>query len=58
MHFEDTTPLPIGTPGSPTTVAAPTRSAFQQDLVVIRVRARCAWAALPGAVQVINSVGW
>ena len=58
IHSEDTTPLAIGTAGSPPTVAAPTRSAFQSDLIVIRVRARCAWAALPGAVQFIETVGW
>jgi hypothetical protein len=58
VHFEDTTPLAIGTAGSPATVAAPTRSAFQHDLIVLRVRARCAWAAVPGAVQVIENVGW
>lgn len=59
VHFEDTTPLPIasGAQGS-ATVASPVRSAFQQNLLVVRVRARCAWAALPGAVQVTNSTTW
>ena len=58
VHFEDAAPLPIGTAGSPATVAAPTRSAWQSDLIVIRVRAKCAWAAIPGAVQVVTGVGW
>jgi hypothetical protein len=57
VHFEDTTPLPIatGVQGSGV-LATPTRSAFQTDMIVLR--ARCAWAALPGAVQLINNVGW
>jgi hypothetical protein len=58
IHFEDGTALPIGSVGSPNTVAAPTRSAFQTNAIVLKVRARCAWAALPGAVQVIAPVGW
>jgi hypothetical protein len=35
-----------------------TFSAFQQDLIVVRLRARCAWTAYPGAVQCINGVVW
>jgi hypothetical protein len=58
IHLEDTTPLGISTPGSPPVVSAPVRSAWQTDCLVIKVRAKCAWAALPGAVQVMNSVGW
>jgi hypothetical protein len=58
VHFEDTTPLAIGTPGSPNTIAAPTRSAFQSDMFVVKVRARCAWDNLPGSVQVVNLVNW
>ena len=50
VHFEDTTPLPIatGTQGSGV-LATPTKSAFQQNLIIIKVRCRCAWAAIPGA---------
>jgi hypothetical protein len=48
----------VGTPGSPNVISAPTRSAFQQDCFVIRVRARCAWTPFAGSVQVINSVTW
>jgi Phage capsid family len=58
VHFEDTSPAVIGAVGSPNVVAAPTRSAFQSDLIVIRVRARCAWAAVPGAVQFFDAVEW
>ena len=31
IHTEDTSPLAIGTPGTPATIAAPTRSMFQTD---------------------------
>jgi hypothetical protein len=59
VHFEDTTPLAISTPGSPNTVAAPTRSAFQQDMLIIRVRAKATWGVIaPGGVQVIQNVKW
>ena len=59
VHFEDTTPLPIasGAQGS-ATVGSPVKSAFQQNLLVVLVRARCAWSALPGAVQIVPSVSW
>jgi hypothetical protein len=40
----DTTPLAIGSPGTPTTVAAPTRSLFQTDSVGLRLRLPVTWA--------------
>ena len=58
VHFEDTTPLAIGTPGTPPTVAAPTHSAFQEDLLIVKARGRCAWTVQPGAVAVINGAAW
>jgi hypothetical protein len=59
LHFEDTAPAQIGTVGTPNVVAAPTRSAFQQDLLVIRCRMWAAWAvAMAGSVQLINLVNW
>ena len=58
VHFEDTSPQPISIAGSPNVVSAPVRSAFQQNLLVVRVRARCAWASLPGSVQFMTGVGW
>jgi len=39
-------------------IALPTKTAFQTDLISIRVRARAAWAVTPGGAQVINSVNW
>jgi hypothetical protein len=56
IHWEDTTPLPIVS--SPGTVAAPARSAFQQELIVIRVKAWCSWAVAKGGVQIVNNVNW
>jgi hypothetical protein len=58
VHEEGQTPLPIGQPGSPNTVAAPARSMFQTNAISIRVRAWAAWACVPGAAQVVNSVNW
>jgi hypothetical protein len=58
VHLEDTTPLAIGTPGAPPTVAAPTASAFQAYLVVVKVRARMAWAVQPAAVALVTGAAW
>ena len=43
LHEEDTTPLPIATPGAPATIAAPVRYALQTDAVAIRHR--CSFAS-------------
>ena len=59
LHFEDTAPLNIGTPGTPATVAAPTQSAFQVDMIVIKVRARASWGVVsPGGVAFVDGVNW
>lgn len=58
VHFEDVSPQPISTPGTPNTVAAPVRSAWQSDVLIVRVRAKCAWDNLPGAVQIISGTNW
>jgi hypothetical protein len=58
IHLEDTTPLAIGTPGSPPVVAAPTLSAFQSGLIIIKVRGRVAWCVQPGAVAVVTGATW
>jgi hypothetical protein len=50
IHFEDTTPLPLLAPG--------TRSAFQTDVIFLRCRARAAWCAYPGAIQIVQGVNW
>ncbi|WP_156928907.1 hypothetical protein [Bradyrhizobium sp. th.b2] len=56
VHFEDDSPVDIV--GSGGAVALPTKTAFQTDLISIRVRARAAWAVTPGGAQVINNVNW
>jgi len=56
VHFEDTTPADISTP--PNTVAAPSRSAFQTNVISVRVRANAAWGVAPGGAQVVQSVSW
>jgi HK97 family phage major capsid protein/HK97 family phage prohead protease len=59
IHEEDTTPLAIGTTGSPATVAAPARSLFQTDSVAIRMSMYVTWIMRrTGMVQTIASVGW
>jgi hypothetical protein len=58
VHFEGSVPLSVSSPGTPPTVAAPTFSHFQADMLSIKVRARAAWAVLPGGVSVVNSVAW
>jgi HK97 family phage major capsid protein len=59
LHMESTTPLPIGTPGTPPTVAAPTQSLYQTDTVATKMIVRCSWAMrAPGHVQYILNCGW
>jgi hypothetical protein len=59
IHFEDTTPAQIGTPGAPPIVAAPAKSLFQQDLLGIKLRLKCSWTSLqPGSIQFMNNVSW
>jgi hypothetical protein len=56
VHLEAAAPLDIATSG---TMAVPVMSTFQQDLMAVKLRVRCAWAALqPGAVQFMNNVNW
>jgi hypothetical protein len=55
-HMESTAPLPIV--GNTGTVAAPTISSFQQNLIFLKVRAWCAWAIQPGAVAAVSGADW
>jgi hypothetical protein len=56
VHYESSTPQPIvGTGG---VVAAPVKSAFQSNLLVIKVRSLGAWAIAPGGAAVVNSINW
>jgi hypothetical protein len=58
LHFESATPLPIGTVGTPNVVAAPVHSAFQEYLILVKVRGRMAWAVQPNAVAYMTGVAW
>ena len=59
LHEEDTTPLALGTTGSPNTVAAPMRSLFQTDAVAVRMSLYVTWAMRrTGMVQTIAAVSW
>jgi hypothetical protein len=56
VHLEDVSPVDIVGPDG--AIPLPTKTAFQTDLISIRVRARAACLVTPGGAQVINSVNW
>jgi HK97 family phage major capsid protein len=59
LHMEDTTPLPIGTAGTPNVVAAPVSSMFQEAKIALRMLMDATWAMRrTGMVQFINTVNW
>jgi HK97 family phage major capsid protein/HK97 family phage prohead protease len=59
LHEEDTTPLAIGTAGTPPVVAAPVRSLFQTDSIAIRLTLYVTWVMRRASmVQTIAAVGW
>src|SRR4029077_2484523 len=59
LHEEDTTPLALGTAGTPNVVAAPMRSLFQTDTVAIRMSMYVTWAMRRALmVQTIAAVTW
>jgi hypothetical protein len=59
LHLEGTTPLQIGTPGSPPTVAAPAQSMFQTANVAIKLFQPVTWALRsPQAVAVVSNTKW
>ena len=57
VHESDT-PTALSVVGSPNVVAAPMRSTFQTNVVLVRVVADVAWAARTGAVSSITAVTW
>lgn len=58
-HFESATPLPLSTVATPNSVAAPVLNAYQQNLMLLKLRLRCCWGVLvPGAVQAVNGAVW
>jgi HK97 family phage major capsid protein len=59
LHEEDTTPLPIGSAGTPAVVAAPVRSLYQTNSAALRVVWEVDWQMVyDGAVQVLTGVTW
>jgi hypothetical protein len=56
VHMESVTPLPIV--GGTGTVASPDISAFQQNLIFLKVRAWLAWAIQTGAVAAVSGADW
>jgi hypothetical protein len=58
LHFDDE-PAAISTVGTPAEIAAPVRQLWQQNLMALKVRQKCAWAVVtPGAVQMVASATW
>jgi hypothetical protein len=58
LHFE-TSPLPISTPGSPPTIAAPVLSAWQAALTCLRTIIEANWALRrPNAVAILSGPAW
>jgi hypothetical protein len=58
LHFE-TSPSAIGTPGSPNVVAAPAVSAFQSDLISLRMILNVTWGLRhSSAVAWMQNVAW
>jgi hypothetical protein len=43
LHMESATPLAIGTPGSPATVAAPATSLWQTDTIALKIKMPASW---------------
>jgi HK97 family phage major capsid protein len=59
LHMEDTTPLAIGTTGSPATVAAPARSLWQTDSMALRMVMQVNWTLRrAGTLAWTQSVTW
>jgi hypothetical protein len=59
LHEENTTPLPIGTTGTPAVVAAPVRSLYQTNSAALRMIREVSWDDLrDGAVQQLTAVAW
>jgi HK97 family phage prohead protease len=58
LHMEDTTPLAIGTPGTPPTVAAPVRSMFQTDSLALRMILPMNWIMRRPVISWVAAVTW
>jgi hypothetical protein len=57
LHFDASVPLELVSGSG--AVASPSMSTWQQDLLAVKLRTRCAWSALqPGCVQTMGPVNW
>ena len=56
LHFEDATPANIVSEAG--TAAAPVMSAFQTDMIAIKVRANAAWSVVAPGVAYVDAVKW
>jgi hypothetical protein len=56
VHYESSTPSELV--DSSGTAAAPVYSAFQSNLLSIKVRSRAAWGVAPGGAALIANVNW
>jgi len=59
VRMEDTTPLPIGAPGTPPDVAAPAASLWQTDTLALCLILDMSWTLrAPGSVAWVANVTW
>lgn len=59
LHFDDTTPVDIGTPGTPPVAAAPAKSLWQTDSLALRLILPINWAIRrTGVVSAVVGVTW
>ena len=59
LHMEDTTPLDIGTTGTPPVVAAPVKSMWQTDSLALRLILPTNWTIRrAGVVAFVSGVTW
>lgn len=59
VHFEDTSPAAFSTVATPNQVAAPIYSAFNMDLVVVRLLCPITWSTRSAtAASVVSSITW
>jgi hypothetical protein len=58
LHFEDTSPSPLSTEGTPNAIAAPIRSLFQSDLIGLRLTLKAAWCMRSPAIAWLENCTW
>jgi hypothetical protein len=56
LHFEDTSPANIVSAAG--AAAAPVRSAFQVDMIAIKVRCNASWGTVAPGVAYVDAVKW